>query len=422
MQKYSGGAMDGLMKAEDRVLAEMHDVYRQKLQTELQAEADAAQEAFLDANTIGKRRYINMVLITTLGKITLRVMKGRCPTSGEWQVPIRGIWGLSGKQMLSPSLQKKLCATACETGSFEKASRLAAQWGTDVSDDAIRSCVQKLGEEALYSPMLSPCTGSAQADDVLIIMMDGWMARHRGLDWGKRKHTKAQQRVSWHEIKSAIIYKLKDHVRTKDKRSWLISKHAVAVPAETDPVDFAKRVHDEAKRMGLGQAKHAYIVMDGGVWLWNIFEERFSLCATGTLDFYHASEHIHALANVLFKDDPGQSASWAVKILHSLKHHSPKRLFRTLEQLIDNPPDDAALVSDVKKTYDYFQNHKDHMDYPDALKAGLPIGSGSIESQCSQFQNRFKRRGQFWSKHGFAALMEVYVRYQNNEISSLWAA
>ena len=45
-----------------------------------------------------------------------------------------------------------------------------------------------------------------------------------------------------------------------------------------------------------------------------------------------------------------------------------------------------------------------------------------MESQCSQFQNRFKRRGQFWSYNGSAAFLEVAVRYQNGEILSLWAA
>lgn len=34
-----------------------------------------------------------------------------------------------------------------------------------------------------------------------------------------------------------------------------------------------------------------------------------------------------------------------------------------------------------------------------------------MESQCSQNQNRFKRRGQFWSKGGFASFLEAYVWY-----------
>ena len=56
------------------------------------------------------------------------------------------------------------------------------------------------------------------------------------------------------------------------------------------------------------------------------------------------------------------------------------------------------------------------MDYDRNAALGVPIGSGAMESQCSQNQNRFKRRGQFWSDEGFAAFMETYVRYTNGEL------
>jgi hypothetical protein len=80
------------------------------------------------------------------------------------------------------------------------------------------------------------------------------------------------------------------------------------------------------------------------------------------------------------------------------------------------------MFAAIQDANTYFQAHRTHLDYPGATKAGLPIGSGSMESQCAQFQNRFKRRGQFWAKQGFAAFLELAVRYQNRELSSLWAA
>jgi hypothetical protein len=326
-------------------------------------------------------------------------------------------------QRLTPSLQRKLCCTAVETGSFEKASALASEWGAHISDDAIRSCIVTLGGKACKEPLSTPCTGRAEQDDVLIIMMDGWMARHRGDDWGKKGHEEGQERIHWHEIKSAVIYRLKDQAEVSPKRHALLSKHVVATPAQTDPVTFGQRVQHEARRMGLTQARSIYIVMDGGIWLWNIFEDRFKQCARGALNFYHASEHLHALASELFRDNKDERAQWCSRILHSLKHHSPNKLFRTLAELVANPPrQDPATLDAINSTNAYFENHKTHMDYALAAKAELPIGSGSIESQCSQFQDRLKRRGQFWSKNGFACLLEVSIRHQNGELLSLWAA
>ena len=203
--------------------------------------------------------------------------KGLCPKRGIWVVPIRDAWRLVKNQRLTPSLQRKLCCTAVETGSFEKASALASEWGADISDDAIRSCIVTLGGKACQTPLSTPFTGRAEQDDVLIIMMDGWMARHRGDDWGKKRHKEGQERIHWHEIKSAVIYRLKDQAEVSPKRHALLSKHIVATPAKTDPVTFGQRVQHEARRMGLAQARSVYIVMDGGIWLWNIFEDCFSL-------------------------------------------------------------------------------------------------------------------------------------------------
>lgn len=310
-----------------------------------------------------------------------------------------------------------------ETGSFEKASGLASEWGCRISDDAVRSCVMALGKRASENPLVSPCEDSAGPEDVLVIMMDGWMARHRGKDWGKKKQAPDQERVHWHEIKSGIIYRLKDHASLSPGRGALLAKHVVATPADTDPATFGRRVQNEAYRMGLGVAAKVYIVMDGGLWLWHIFDDRFKHCAVGTLDFYHASEHLYALAADLYPDDNKQAKAWCKRILNSLKRYSAKRLFSTLQELLAEPPrSDPSTIAAIESANSYFQRHRDHMNYARAKRSGLPIGSGSMESQCSQFQNRLKRRGQFWSKEGFAGLLEVSVRHQNAELRSLWAA
>lgn len=353
---------------------------------------------------------------------TLSVTKGFCPEKKAWVAPIRQAWRLAKNQRLTPSLQRKLCCTAVETGSFEKASALASQWGCPISDDAIRSCIVTLGKRASKTPLSSPCANRAKKDDVLIIMMDGWMARHRGNDWGKKEQLDGQERVNWHEVKSAVMYRLKDQAQVSPKRHALLSKHVVATPAKTDPLSFGQRVYHEARRMGLAQARSTYIVMDGAIWLWNLFEDRFKQCATGTLDFYHASEHLHALAVELFPENKDEAKTWCSQILHSLKHRSPKKLFSTIAELLHNPPrEDPATLEAIDNANTYFGKHKDHLDYSRAAKKGLPIGSGSMESQCSQFQDRLKRRGQFWSENGFACLLEVCARHQNGELLSLWA-
>ena len=56
-----------------------------------------------------------------------------------------------------------------------------------------------------------------------------------------------------------------------------------------------------------------------------------------------------------------------------------------------------------------------------APNSALALGSGAMESQCAQNQNRFKRRGQFWSQKGFELAIKAYVRYANNELRYCYA-
>jgi HAE1 family hydrophobic/amphiphilic exporter-1 len=60
-------------------------------------------------------------------------------------------------------------------------------------------------------------------------------------------------------------------------------------------------VQAEARRRGLGKVKRVYGVADGGVWIWNIVADRFAQ-ATGVLDFYHASQHLWAVAKIIAAD------------------------------------------------------------------------------------------------------------------------
>ena len=70
----------------------------------------------------------------------------------------------------------------------------------------------------------------------------------------------------------------------------------------------------------------------------------------------------------------------------------------------------------AEREINYFEKHKEHMDYGKRRREGVPIGSGAVESLCGQFQDRLKRRGQFWSREGFAAILRAYVWHMNEEL------
>lgn len=397
---------------------ELRADYEAKVQKQVSAwEASSATVAAL-----ARKRFRDVCFVTSFGEIVIRCREG-IASNGHWTCPARVYLGLRANQHYSPDMERRMAVLASETGSYEKASRCAdaAAWLT-VSDGAMRSAIVRLGAVAEASPPEETCAGASGPEDTLVIMADGWNARHRGENWGvDKKNRNLPDRIHWHEIRSAVLFKLSALLSVNKKRKAIMEKHVVAVPADTSPYDFGVLLHQEAVRMGLLRAKNIFFVMDGGVWLWRIYEDRFEKCSKAMLDFYHLSQHLHALGVALHGTDAAKA--WSGRILHDLKHKSTKRLFKTLDELLELPPrEDPAVAETIRLQNAYFRNHAEHMDYAANAALGIPIGSGSVESLCSQFQNRLKRTGQFWTKKGFAALLRIVVRYWNGELDSLWQA
>jgi hypothetical protein len=174
--------------------------------------------------------------------------------------------------------------------------------------------------------------------------------------------------------------------------------------------------------MGMNRAAKVYVIMDGGVYLWGVFKDRFTDIAVGQLDYYHVSQHLHTLAEALFPEQTqaNERDIWLRRLLKNLKTWGPKTLMDAIADAEQMKIKDDKRRDIVRRESEYFKNHAEHMDYRTAKKEGVPIGSGAMESQCSQNQNRFKRRGQFWSKDGFASFLLAYVWYTNDELDNLY--
>jgi hypothetical protein len=149
---------------------------------------------------------------------------GRDPQSGKWRCPAREQWGLGPHQKMTPELEDRVCLTATLTGSYEAAAQLAAKWGSAMNDETIRVHARRVGQRAeeqaqrrlrggaLGEPTVK-VTGVKASPFALVIMMDGWLARQGGADWGDGSRQSNLERVAWREIKGAVIYRLEQPER-----------------------------------------------------------------------------------------------------------------------------------------------------------------------------------------------------------------
>jgi len=362
--------------------------------------------------------------------VTLEVTCGRDGQSGQWKCPARERWGLGPHEKMTPELEDRVCLTATLTGSYEAAARLSAKWGSAVDDETIRAHVRRVGQhaeaqvqarlagKALEKPA-AKVAGVKPAPFALVIMMDGCLARQRGTDWGDGSAKHGLERVVWREIKGAVIYRLEQAGQTAGGRGVITRKYVVAW--QGDPQEFGRRVQAEARRRGLASAQNVFVVADGGVWIWKIQQDRFSQ-AKGMLDFYHASEHLWAVARSLHPGDEAAAQAWVEPLLKRLKHGEETGVLQTLNDL---PAWCAAqnrvAPPEVERERAYFENHREHIHYEAMAAQGCPNGSGAMESFCSQLQGRFKRCGQFWSPPGMADLLALEVARRNLDWDALWS-
>ena len=173
-----------------------------------------------------------------------------------------------------------------------------------------------------------------------------------------------------------------------------------------------------AVRQGALQAKRGIMVADGGTWIWKIAEDRFP-GAERTLDSYHGTEHLWALAQALHGEGTAEARAWFNPLKRQLLQKGGAPVIQTLRDRVAVSAALPALPA-LQHELTYFEKRKGDLDYPAKRRRGEPVGSGAIESGCKQYQVRFKRGGQFWSRRWDEGLLELKSRQLSGRWDELW--
>jgi hypothetical protein len=115
--------MNLLRQMEQTVLEEGREWTRRRLEKQLQGASDVL-EAVCPKTGQGLResRWRELQLTTVVGVVKLRVRHGYSAGLGQWVCPARAAWGLAAYQRVSPELEARLCYTATEVDSCERAA------------------------------------------------------------------------------------------------------------------------------------------------------------------------------------------------------------------------------------------------------------------------------------------------------------
>ena len=424
------GPMIDLRALEEETRIEAQEWGRRRLEEKVRARLEAFSAG--EEKKLQNVQYRDVTLKTMFGEVVLRGVYGRDRESGEMVIPIRERLGLQAYQAMSPVLQDYLCFLAITCMSFGRAAESAKKIGIQVDGSQIQRLAQRAGEtaeEQAHQRTSSAFNFRKRKEIVrkaqlelegerfsLVLMLDGMMLRYRGKDWGMKPASASGERVAWNELKAGLILRIPESMTGKRRK---VAKYYVA--SNGDPESIGRRWYAEALRRGLEQARRVYVIADGAVWIWNLAEEHFP-DSEGKLDYYHASEHLWALARALWGDDEEKVQAWVSPLLRNLKHQGGANLLSALEELLRTAEGkwNAEQCKTLKREAAYFRSHESRLDYPKDKEYGVPLGSGAMESACSQIQGRFKRPGQFWTKPGERNLLALELAWRNRDWNEIW--
>jgi hypothetical protein len=249
----------------------------------------------------------------------------------------------------------------------------------------------------------SPPPPPAAAPATLVISMDGALER---TDDG------------WKEVKLGAIYDLVSRRR---------QGQVVHVPGATTYTatlaaahDFGRQVLATAQRRGLGWAQQVAVLGDGAKWIWKLADRRFG-GATQIVDWYHAHEHLWALAQLLYGEGTAAAWTWLATLADELWTAQTADTIAVVaaaaeeawatprKDLPDGTPRRTrARQQEVAKAVAYFTTNASRMRYRTFRDAGLPVGSGVVEGGCqSVLHTRLKRPGACWSAAGAEAMVRA---------------
>lgn len=244
---------------------------------------------------------------------------------------------------------------------------------------------------------IAPLTLIAEVDGSMIPVVATGNPDTPGAD--KRKH----RAVQWKEARLSLVRR----------------------PDEVEPT-FAVTLGDTtaagatlmqlAGAAGLTGHTRVHAIGDGAPWIAEQVEVQFGARGSYLIDLYHLCEYL-ACAAPSCDADP---AAWVARQKEQLKAGALSQVMSELKRHIepDRVPNEGAPV---RRCFRYMDNRPGQFDYPSAIAANLPVGSGEVESAHRYIiQTRLKVPGAWWLPDNAQAMLNLRVLRANHRWDDYW--
>lgn len=424
-QAFQASDQDDLGSLEEQFQRQAAEELKARLQAAAQAKADATPPHCPQCGRkLSKRVEATVTIQTRYGPIAVKRVRGWCAKCKEWHCPADQVLNIQSGR--SPVVQEAAALLAAKMPVGEASAVLERLTGVRMPRATLDRAAKQSGRKAQEQRKSKDAQArlgqgiqtllTNERAGTLIIEVDAWNIRERD-GFGQTELLRAQGLgpERWHWVWTGTVFLLRDRAQTHAQRPIILQRGFAAT--RLGAAALQEQIHAEALRRGLGQVQRVVVIADGAIWIWNLAGDRFAQ-AEQRLDFYHASQHLWAVAEALHGAGSPEARAWMNPLLQQLKSGQALKVIAALEELL--PRLDAARQAVAGRELNYLQSHRGRMNYQEARRRGEPIGSGAIESTCRQYQCRFKRPGQFWTPRGDEALLCLETYWRNGRWQELF--
>jgi hypothetical protein len=318
--------------------------------------------------------------------------------------PVDRTLGVAPRGRLSGGLRQWLAELGAATDFAEAQEWLERLTGLRVAKETVRQQAEQRGAALEQGQQAATAHVEATRESLLpvdaapghlLVETDGVMVRYR--------------QTGWHEVKIGLVAGWQDGALCAP--SYVAAREGTATFGRRLLAEAARRgaleiVRWEGGRTGAGLAvlRDVSVLGDGARWIWTLAAEQFGE-RRELVDFYHASQHLWQIARLLHGEGTPAAQAWGAVRCPELRHAGIAPVLAALRAARAPAVESRAPLRRERR---YFRTNAARMDYPDAKAAGLPIGSGAVESLAKHLvQLRLKRPGARWSRAGAQAILTL---------------
>ena len=181
----------------------------------------------------------------------------------------------------------------------------------------------------------------------------------------------------------------------------------------------------EAERRDPQHRKPLVVLLDGALGLWCLATKLFKPWkrVTFVLDIMHVVGYLWSAANAFFGEASQTGTHWVQQKLTEILRGRVGYVIGGLRQILTKQQLRKSVRETLGKVITFFHNHRRWMQYDVYLAAGLPVGTGVVESACgSVVKHRMEGEGKRWSLAGAEAILALrsLKKSHDNDLRAYW--